>query len=141
MVYNFTKRLRMTRYLFLVLVLGTLLAPPVVSAHYEGELLPDSVAVMEYQMIISMKPTDTITRNKLGMVYIRQNKLDRARKEFMEVLKVAPSDFDALDSLGIVSDKEGRFDGSVVWYGKALEVKDDKGARQRLNDAKKKLGH
>lgn len=116
-----------------------LMAPVTASAHYDGELLPDSVAVMEYRMVINMKPSDTITRNKLGMVYIRQGKLDKAREEFMAVLKIAPKDFDALDSLGIVSDKEGKYAEAVKWYGKALEVRNDPGAKARQDDAKKKL--
>jgi Flp pilus assembly protein TadD len=101
-------------------------------AHYEGELLPDSVAVMEYRMVISMNPSDTLTRNKLGMVYIRQGKLEKARLEFMEILKLAPNDFDALDSLGIVSEKEGKLAEAASWFARAMEVmKDDAGVRGR----------
>lgn len=121
-------------------VLCLVMVPVKASAHYDGELLPDSVAVMEYRMVINMKPSDTMTRNKLGMVYIRQNKLDKAREEFMAVVKMAPKDFDALDSLGIVSGKEGKHAEAVKWYGKALEVRNDPGARARQEDAKKKLG-
>jgi len=110
-------------------------------AHYNGELLPDSVAVMEYRMIINMDPDDTLTRNKLGMVYIRQGKLDKARKEFMEILDRAPEDFDALDSLGIVSEQEGRHEEAAGWYEKALKVRPgDEGVKKRLDAVKKKLG-
>jgi tetratricopeptide (TPR) repeat protein len=105
-------------------------------AHYEGELLPDSVAVMEYQMIISMTPKDTLTRNKLGMVYLRQNKLGKAREQFLEILKLDPANFDALDSLGLVSDREGNYLEAVGWYGRALKVKaGDAGVRKRYETA------
>jgi len=113
--------------------------PSVAHGHYDGELLPDSVAVMEYKMVISMNKKDILTRNKLGMVYIRQNKLDKAREEFMAVLEIEPADFDALDSLGIVSEKEGKYAEAVEWYKKALEVRDDEGTRQRMNSASGKV--
>lgn len=123
----------------LLMIFVLLAVPSFALAHYDGELLPDSVAVMEYRMIINMKPEDTQTRNKLGMVYIRQGKLDKAREEFMAVLKIKPKDFDALDSLGIVSEKEGKYEEAVKWYGKALEVREDAGARQRMDSASKKV--
>jgi len=113
--------------------------PVAAHAHYEGELLPDSVAVMEYQMIISMAPKDVLTRNKLGMVYIRQGKLSKAREQFLDILKIDPKNFDALDSLGMVSDKESDYKAAAEWYAKALKVKpDDAGAKQRYAAAKDK---
>ncbi|MHB8173627.1 MAG: tetratricopeptide repeat protein [Nitrospirota bacterium] len=105
-------------------------------AHYTGELLPDSVAVMEYQMIISMQPDDTLTRNKLGMVYLRQKNLDKAKEQFLDILKIDARNFDALDSLGIVCDRLGYPAQAVGWYTRALKIKDDKGCRQRFEAAK-----
>ena len=120
-----------------------ILLPSFASAHYEGELLPDSVAVMEYSMVISMAPKDTLTRNKLGMVYLRQNKIAKAREQFQEILKIDPANFDALDSMGLACDKEGKFKEAADWYGKALKVKaSDAGVKKRyetaLNKAKGK---
>lgn len=112
------------------------LVPSLAHAHYEGELLPDSVAVMEYKMIINMKPDDTLTRNKLGMVYVRQGKPDKAREQFLEILKAAPDDFDALDSLGIVSMQQGDYGKAAEWFKRALDVrKDDPGAAERYRSA------
>jgi len=113
-----------------------ILFPSLSFAHYEGELLPDSVAVMEYSMVISMTPKDTLTRNKLGMVYIRQNKVAKAREQFQEILKIDPSNFDALDSMGLACDKEGKYKEAAEWYGKALKVKtSDAGVKQRYETA------
>jgi len=113
---------------------------PSASAHYDGELLPDSVALVEYRMVISMTPEDTLTRNKLGMVYLRQGKLDKARNEFMEILKIAPEDFDALDSLGIISEKEAKYEEAADWFKRALEARPgDTGAASRLESVRKKL--
>ena len=110
-------------------------------AHYEGELLPDSVAVMEYQMIISMAPKDCLTRNKLGMVYVRQNKLDKARQTFEGILAIEPGNFDALDSMGMVADKEGKYKSAAEWYKKALKARpDNTGVKQRLAAAQSKAG-
>ncbi len=127
------------RLIILLVVILSLMPVPAL-AHYEGELLPDSVAVMEYQMIISMQPNDTLTRNKLGMVYLRQNKLDKAKEQFLEILKIDPRNFDALDSLGIVSVRLGDFRGAVQWYIAALKIRNDPGCRQRFEAAKAKLG-
>jgi len=125
-----------------VLLLVLLLLFPVsASAHYEGELLPDSVAVTEYQMVIRLNPKDTLTRNKLGMVYVRQDKPDKARAEFIEILRISPADFDALDSLGIVADRQGRYAEAADWFRKALKVRPgDAGAKQRLERALSKSG-
>ena len=120
----------------IICTLFVMMFPAAASAHYSGELLPDSVAVMEYSMIISMTPNDTLTRNKLGMVYVRQNKLDKAREQFMEILKIDPKNFDALDSLGIVCDKEAKYAEAVGWYGKAIKIRpNDPGVHQRYEAA------
>ena len=122
--------------LLVISLLLLLAAPAATPAHYEGELLPDSVAVMEYSMVISMTPRDTVTRNKLGMVYLRQNRLALARQQFMEILGVDPGNFDALDSLGLVSDKEGKFKEAAEWYKKAMKLKPhDAGVKQRYEAA------
>ena len=118
--------------LIFLLVFILILMPVPASAHYTGELLPDSVAVMEYQMIISMQPNDTLTRNKLGMVYLRQNKLDKAKEQFLEILKIDQKNFDALDSLGIVESRLGDPAQAVGWYERALKIKNDNGCRQRF---------
>ncbi len=118
--------------LILALFFILILAPVPAFAHYTGELLPDSVAVMEYQMIISMQPSDTLTRNKLGMVYLRQNKLDKARAQFLDILKIDARNFDALDSLGIVESRLGDPSQAAAWYERALKIKNDNGCRQRF---------
>lgn len=120
---------------FTISALSLLVFAPLGYAHYEGELLPDSVAVMEYQMIISMTPSDALTRNKLGMVYIRQKKLDKAREQFQDILKFDPKNFDALDSLGLVSDKEGKYREASEWYKKAMKIKPDEAVRKRYETA------
>ncbi len=123
----------------LILAAVLVLLPSLAFAHYEGELLPDSVAVMEYSMVISMAPKDVLTRNKLGMVYLRQNKVAKAREQFKEILKLDPVNFDALDSMGLACDKEGKFKEAADWYGKALKVKaTDAGVKKRYETASNK---
>jgi len=47
-----------------------------------------------------------------------------------------PSNFDALDSMGLACDKEGRFKEAADWYGKALKVKaSDIGVKKRYETA------
>ena len=124
----------------LIAIIVVLALPGAALAHYEGELLPDSVAVMEYSMVISMTPKDTVTRNKLGMVYMRQNRLGLARRQFMDILRIDPRNFDALDSLGLVSDREGKYGEAAEWYRKAVKERpEDAGVRVRYEAACSKL--
>ena len=48
---------------------------------------------------------------------------------------VDPKNFDALDSLGMVCDKEGKYAEAVQWYEKALKVKDDAGVKANVAHA------
>jgi len=127
------------RRAFIITLLCFLILPATARAHYEGELLPDSVAEMEYRMIISMAPKDTLTMNKLGMVYLRQGKFDKAKAQFLDIIKVDPKNFDALDSLGMTAEKSGDYKKAVEWYGKALSVKDDDGLKRRMGAAAQRL--
>ena len=71
--------------------------------------MPDSVAEMEYRILLEFKPDDSVTRSLLGMAHMRQNKLSEAEKAFRLILQTEPKNFDALDSLGLVLLKGGRY--------------------------------
>lgn len=87
--------------------------------------MPDPVAEMEYRILLEFKPADTVTRNKLGMVLFRLNKVTEAENEFAIVLKCAPEDFDALDAMGLVKFTQNRNDEAAKYFTRALAVRTD----------------
>lgn len=91
------------------LILALLLTELPALAHVEKGDMPDSVAEMEYRILLEFKPEDTATRVLLGMTLLRQNKLAEAEQELRLILQTDPKNFDALDSLGWVLFKQKRY--------------------------------
>lgn len=107
----------------LALGIAALLAlPSVSSAHPETGLLPDAIAETEYKIVLEINPRDLQTRNRLGMVYYRKNRLKEAAREFSEVLKIAPKDFDANDGMGVVRLREGKSSEALAWLQTAVSL-------------------
>lgn len=104
---------------FLALILTALPA----MAHIEKGHMPDSVAEMEYRILLEFKPGDNTTRSLLGMALLRQNKLSEAEKEFQLILKSEPKNFDALDSLGLILLKERRFPEALQYLQTAIAIR------------------
>lgn len=108
-------------------LLGTLLLlslalPSVCRAHPETGIIPDAIAEMEYRIVLDITPGDIQTRNKLGIVLYRKNKLKQAAQAFGEVLKSAPNDFDAQNGMGLVRMKEHKLGEALSWLKKAVAV-------------------
>jgi Flp pilus assembly protein TadD len=103
--------------LLLVLLLSTRAL-----AHPETGFLPDAVAEVEYKMVVEINPRDIVTRNKLGIVLYRKNKLQEAENQFIEVLKIAPADFDAHDGMGLVKIKQRNYPLALAWIQKAISL-------------------
>jgi Flp pilus assembly protein TadD len=103
--------------------LAVLLALPVSAhAHPETGFLPDAIAETEYRIVLEITPNDNATRNKLGIVLYRKNKLQEASRQFTEVLKSAPRDFDAHDGLGLVRFKEKKYAEAASWSRQAIAI-------------------
>lgn len=94
-------------------------------AHPETGLLPDAIAEMEYKIVLDITPNDIKTRNKLGMVLCRKNKLKEAAQAFGEVLKSQPDDFDALNGMGLVRLKEQKTGEALAFLEKAATLNRD----------------
>ena len=107
-----------------VILLFVLLLPETVLAHPESGFLPDAIAETEYKMIVEINPRDIATRNRLGIVLYRKNKLKEAENQFFEVLKIAPRDFDAHDGMGLVKIKARDFPEALMWVQKAIALSD-----------------
>lgn len=123
-------------------VTALLLALPLTAhAHPETGFLPDAIAETEYRIVLDITPKDCATRNRLGIVLYRKNKLKEAAQQFAEVLKIIPADFDAHDGMGLVRSKEGNPTEAVSWFRKAIVLRhDDTLIHYNLGLAYEKLG-
>lgn len=92
----------------LVAAFALMLSASTAMAHPEDESLPDSAAVMEYQIVLSLTPDDCKTRNKLAAVYARMGKLDAAENEYRQVLAKDAANADAKEGLRLTSMKRGK---------------------------------
>lgn len=91
-------------------------------AHMETDDLPDSVAIMQYRLLLYMNPDDTGPRNSLAMALYRTNELDEAEKELRHILERDPSNFDALDGLGIVLIRMEKHQEALQYLDKAVKL-------------------
>lgn len=91
-------------------------------AHLETDDLPDSVAIMQYRLLLYMNPDDTGPRNSLAMALYRTNELDEAEKELRHILEQDPSNFDALDGLGIVLIRMEKHQEAMQYLDKAVKI-------------------
>ena len=110
----------MTRWFIIFII--SLLLPAAAFAHPETGFLPDAIAETQYRMVIEINPADIATRNKLGIVLYRKNRLKEAEEQFQEILKIAPRDFDAHDGMGLVKIKERDFKAALYWVNKAISL-------------------
>ncbi|MFV9689958.1 MAG: tetratricopeptide repeat protein [Desulfobacteria bacterium] len=91
-------------------------------AHMETDDLPDSVAIMQYRLLLYMNPDDTGPRNSLAMALYRTNELDEAEKELRHILERDPSNFDALDGLGMVLIRMEKHQEAMQYLDKAVKI-------------------
>lgn len=94
-------------------------------AHIEKGYMPDAIADMEYRILLEFQPDDTVTRNKLGMVLYRLERLDEAEGEFGQVLKIDPDNFNAMDALGLVRARQGKAEQAIKLFRAAIAIKAD----------------
>ena len=110
-------------------------------AHIEKGSMPDSVAEMEYRILLEFEPDNLVIRNQLGMVLYRLGKLDEAVEEFHHVLKKAPEDFDAIDALGLVNMTRSNYQQAIDLFKKAITINpDDMLAYHHLGQALEQQG-
>jgi len=94
------------------------------AAHGDISGLPDSVQIMQYQMLLYMSPDDAETKNSLAMAYFRTGKLAEAAAELEGVLKNEPHNFDALDGMGVVLLRQKKAEEAMKYLERALAVND-----------------
>jgi len=94
------------------------------AAHGDISKLPDSVQIMQYQMLLYMDTNDLDTKNNLAMAYFRTGKLAEAATELDGVLKKDAHNFNALDGMGVVLLKQKKADEAMKYLERALTVND-----------------
>lgn len=125
-------------FIFVVIVF----IPALSYAHPESGFLPDAIAEMEYKIVLDINPKDIETRNKLGVVLYRKDKLSEAEKEFLKVLEMSPKDFDAYDGMGLVRMKQKKYKEAVNWFKKAIEIlEEDTMVHYHLGSAYEQMGN
>lgn len=95
------------------------------TAHVEKGTMPDSVAEVEYRILLEFKPGNLEVRNKLGMILYRSGKFDEAANEFNYVLKKDPKNSAALTALGRVNIELSNYQQAIGLLQKAITINPD----------------
>nr|MBF0222686.1 hypothetical protein [Desulfobulbaceae bacterium] len=90
----------MLKSILLILLAITSLTTTKALSHIEHGGMPDSVAEMEYRILLEFEPLKHDVRNKLGNVLLRLKKFKEAKDEFLIVLAEEPNDLQAQIGLG-----------------------------------------
>jgi tetratricopeptide (TPR) repeat protein len=95
------------------------------AAHVEEGNMPDSVAEMEYRILLEFKPDKLEIRYKLGMVLLRSEKYAEAAKEFEYILKKNRQNVDAYLGLALAKTKLKNYPKAISLYLEALTISPD----------------
>jgi Flp pilus assembly protein TadD len=115
-----------TRRFLIFFVCGALLffcGSTAARAHIDEGNMPDSVAEMEYRILLEFKPNNLEVRNRLGMVLFRTKRLHEAAQEFRYVLERETANLDAAGALALVSLAQERFREAVDLLRKVVAGK------------------
>lgn len=91
-------------------------------AHIEKGTMPDSVAEMEYRILLDFEPDNQEIRNRLGMVLVRKNQFAEAEQLFKQVLAGEPANYDAMEGLGQLYLKTEAYPAAIEWLTKAIAL-------------------
>jgi len=100
---------------------------PKIAAEYEAALSvmrSGKIAQAEsaLRQLAEKYPNFSGPRANLGILYFHENKLDQAKSEFHEALKINPKNVVSLNHLGIISRGDGKFKEAHSFYEKALQI-------------------
>jgi Tfp pilus assembly protein PilF len=93
-------------------------------AHVEGHM-PDSVAEMEYRILLEFRPNKFETRVKLAFVLMNQDKLEEAEEEFNRSLTASPDNLQAHLGLSLLRLKQQRTTEALEMIKKAVKIGPD----------------
>lgn len=82
--------------------------------------IKEQIANLEY--ILRNSPEKVEERHRLGLLYMYKGELEKAEKEFLAILKVAPYDTKALSSIGMVYYRKGESYRALTYWRSLLEI-------------------
>lgn len=94
-------------------------------SHGDISKLPDSVQIMQYRLLLYMDPENPAPRNDLAMALYRTNQQDEAQKQLTYILERDAVNFDALDGLGIVLIRRGKYQEALQYLNKAIKINEE----------------
>lgn len=115
---------KLTAIIALLLLTTLVFSTVPAQAHVEGHM-PDSVAEMEYRILLEFRPNKFETRIKLAFVLMNQDKLEEAEKEFNRSLAASPRNFQAHLGLSQLRLKQHRTTEALEMIKKAVEIEPD----------------
>lgn len=86
---------------------------------YKGEIL-EAIKILEQYLIIH--PEDYYAENKLGVAFVNDGKLERAKECFIRAIEINPKFAPPYSNMGNLCTEAGRYEEALVWYKKALEI-------------------
>lgn len=107
-----------------VLLLTLFVSAAPACAHVESHM-PDSVAEMEYRILLEFRPDNIETRVKLAHVLMNQDKLQEADKEFNRALATAPDNLPTHLGLSLLRLKQHKTAKALAIIKKAAELGPD----------------
>ncbi len=98
-------------------------------------------AVEQFQVAVSIRPTDAVANNALGGALLLKGDVEQAIKQFNLSLAAQPDYFDAHYNLGNALAAQGQFGGAVEQFGEAVRLNpEDATAQANLGSALAQLG-
>ncbi len=94
-------------------------------AHVEEGHMPDSVAEVEYKILLEFKPNNIEVRTKLAFVLIRQGKLDEAERELEKAAKKAADDPRVHEGFIVLRLKQKKLEEALELAKKAVQSSPD----------------
>jgi tetratricopeptide (TPR) repeat protein len=72
---------------------------------------------------LAQNPDSWMAHNNMGDVYLQQQKLEEARGEYEQALKLNPQEVNAHSNLGIILAQEGDYHASIREFNAALKIR------------------
>jgi len=86
-----------------------------------------SQAIMEYKQVIKIGKFDgrikeAVVRNRLAKAFLQQKTLDEAKKEFLILTKLDPTNADNFLQVGLLFEKAGMIDKALPYFKQASKI-------------------
>src|SRR5690606_21135871 len=78
-------------------------------------------AIEYYKKAIDLNPKLVISRINLALTYNKEGKVEKARKEYLKILKISPYDVDAHNNLGNIYRTLRNKEKAIYHFEKAIE--------------------